>query len=438
LYVLDYKVPALFCFFFFITSGFNLVPEEVTKTDFISKGSDYAFFITLGIVLIDLLFGRKNLKLDDYSKCLVVFGIFLAGCILFSRFSVGLGWSEIIRTCRYQFFWMLYFIFRGMSKTQLETLLRCLFVVTLFTSVLFLIQIFIDEWILIKTVKTAYSIFGIRFPRYYNQPDMLYFFTFMAIYKNPFKGMMKYLTIVIFVAALLGSFHRSLAALFIISVGVGYILRLPRLRRVQVLTAGLYLSLVVVSFVGYKFVHSRTFVDLKTVLSGDVLNSDIDMNDLRESTFTFRIAHFLERNQYLLDHPTSMLVGAGLIPEDSKRVDTMFDFDIGIVEELTGETAQLDTSDISYSVLLIRYGYLGTFLNLVLFVYLMVFFYKRRENDYGFFSFLFFIMTFGTSFFSSNLAMSITFLMPLITYHIIKKTEEEEKEEEPVKILANE
>jgi hypothetical protein len=255
----------------------------------------------------------------------------------------------------------------------------------------------------------------------------------MAIYKNPFKGIMRYLSIFILVAALLGSFHRSLASLFIISISVGYILRLPRLRRIQILTVGLYLSLIVVSFVGYKFVNSRTFVDLKTVISGDVLNTDIDINDLKNSTFTFRIAHFLERNQYLWDHPTSLLVGVGLMPEDSKKVGSMFDFDIGLVEELTGDTVQLDTGDISYSILFIRYGYLGAILNLFLFIYLMVFFYKKRENKYGFFSFLFFVLTLGISFFSTNLTMSITFLMPLISYHIIKKTEEE-----PLKILANE
>jgi hypothetical protein len=103
----------------------------------------------------------------------------------------------------------------------------------------------------------------------------------------------------------------------------------------------------------------------------------------------------------------------------------MFDFKIGLIEELSGATVQLDTGDISYSILFLRLGYLGSFLYLLLFVYLMVFFYKKRDNRYAFFSFLYLILTIGVSFFSANLLDPVTFLMPLISYHIVKKTDNE-------------
>jgi hypothetical protein len=162
-------------------------------------------------------------------------------------------------------------------------------------------------------------------------------------------------------------------------------------------------------------------------MSGNVTDLDINLGDLKESTFSFRIAHFLERNQYILDHPKAMLMGAGLMTEDSKTTGSMFDFDIGLVEELSGSTVQLDTGDISYSFLILRFGYLGAILNLALFIYLMVYFYKNRENKYGFFGFLFFVLTFVVSFFASNFSYPMTFLLPLITYNIIKKTKVENK-----------
>jgi hypothetical protein len=56
----------------------------------------------------------------------------------------------------------------------------------------------------------------------------------------------------------------------------------------------------------------------------------------------------------------------------------------------------------------------------------MVFFYKKRENRLAFASFLYYILAFGVSFFSANLVQPIAFLLPLIAYFIIKKTEEQE------------
>jgi hypothetical protein len=164
---------------------------------------------------------------------------------------------------------------------------------------------------------------------------------------------------------------------------------------------------------------------VNAVISGNVSEAEFNINDLTDATFTFRILHLLERNQYLLEHPRAMFLGAGLIPENSKLVDKMFDFKIGLVEELTGATAQVDTADISYSSLFLRLGYLGTFLYLSLFVYLMVYFYKKRNNRYAFFSFLYLVLTFGDSFFSANLLHPVTFLLPLISYHIINKVESE-------------
>ncbi|GHT09215.1 hypothetical protein FACS189432_03630 [Bacteroidia bacterium] len=429
LYVWGYKTSALFFMFFFITQGFNLLPEEVTEFLFISKGMDYALLILVGIVLVDCVFVKGYLKPDDFTNYLILFGSFLLVCIIYSKFFVGLGWVEIIRTCRYQFFWIVYFIFRNMTKQQLEMLLKCLYVVTTFCSVLFLLQIFFNENILLKFGFTsAVTIMGIDIPRYYNQPDMINFFAVIAVFRNPFKGAPRWITTIILVAALLGAFHRNLTGFFILALFVGFVLKLPRVKQIAIVSTVSILICFVVVFAGYKFVHTRTYVDLKTVASGNIGDVDIDLADLSKSTFTFRIAHLLERNQYLLEHPKAMFLGAGLIPEDSKKVESLFNFNIGLIEELTGQTIQLDTADISYSIMFIRLGYLGTFLNLLLFIYLMLFFYKKRENKYALSTFLFFVMSFGVSFFSWNLVLAVTYILPLICYHIVKKSNENEEE----------
>jgi hypothetical protein len=422
LYVLDYKIPALLLFFFFLTSGFYLIPEEITTFVFISKGQDYAFFILFGIVTIDGIFIKKYFKPDEYTKYLIVFGSFLLICILYSKFFVGLGWGEVIRTCRYHFFWMAYFVFRNMERVQLERLLKYLFDITVVLSFLYVLQIVIGETIFIDVGSPEMEIFGIKVERYYNQPNIIHFFSFMAIYNNPYKGPKKIITLMLLVLAMVGALFRSLIGFFILAIVIGSIIRLPRLRRIQVVSILSFFMLITVVYSGTKFVRSKTFVDLQRVASGDFMDTDIDITDMADATFTFRMAHLIERNQYLLEHPKAMFLGAGLIPEDSKKVDTMFDFKIGLVAELLNRTTQLDTGDISYSILFLRLGYLGTLLNLSLFIYLMVFFYKNKENKYGISSFLYLIVVFGSSFFSANLTLPLIFLLPLISYCIIKKT----------------
>jgi hypothetical protein len=426
LYVMEYKIPALLLFFFFLTSGFNLIPEEVTEFAFISKGADYAFLILLGIIGIDFFCIKDYFQPDKFFKYLIPFGLFLIICIFYNKFSIHVTWTEIIRACRYLFFWMAYFVFRNMEKEQLEKLLKYLFYVTVFLSTLFLLQQLIRDNILVETNSGGIILWGMNLIRFYNQPDMIHFVTFMAIYHNPCKGRKKVVTTILLIAALLGAFHRSLLGAFIVAIAVGYIIRLPRLQRIKVMATASILLLFVIVFAGIKFVKSRTYIDLQSVASGNFTDLDIDMDELENATFTFRMAHLLERNQYLWEHPKAMVLGAGLHSEDSKIIDKIFDFKIGLIEELTDNVIQLDTGDISYSILILRFGYLGTFLNLGLFVYLMIFFYKKRENKYGFFSFLYLILTFGVSFFSSNLVYPITFLLPLISYQIIQKTASEE------------
>ena len=423
-YIRGYKVTALLIFFFFLTEGFNLVPDELVDLGTpLTKSSDYAFFILLAFLFVDFFSFRKFLKIDLFVVFLLVFFAFLFVCVIYNRYGLGVGMSEIIRTIRYLFFCMAYFVFRTLDKEQLQSLFKCLFIVTVFTSILYLLQIPLEQSILVETTYNKTRFFGMSFTRNYNQPSMLHFFVFMSIYASPFKGIVKKVVMGILILALFAAFHRSLMGFFLVSIIIGYFLSLPKINRVQISVGAAVLMLFVVIFGSSYFTKSRTYKDIKTIMtSKNILDADINISDLADATFTFRMAHLLERNEYLRENPMSQLFGAALITEDSKNVDKMFDFQIGLIEEFTREIIQVDTGDISYSVLLLRFGYLGTILYLAIFFYLMFYFYKKRdENIYARFSFLYMILIFGVSFFSSNLVIPMTFLLPMISYLIIKK-----------------
>ena len=425
LYIWDYKVPALVIVFFFLTSGFNLVSEDLLKDSLLSKGMDYAILVIVGMVIIDSFCIKNYLKPDRLIWLILTFYVFLGVCIIYNKFAVGTSWNDIIRTARYNVLWIAYLIFRNLSKERLSHLMKSLFLVTVICATLYILQIFLNERILNESMKVYANIFGMKIPRFYNQPDMLLIFTFMAIYFNPYKGMAKIITTTILVIALLGAFHRSLIIAFILAISIGYVIRLSRVKRTVILTSIAIIGSIFIVFWGYNFANSRTIKDISIVTSGNVADidaKDIDIETLQESTFTFRIAHLLERNQYLLDHPEAMLFGAGLMAEDSKLTDVMFDFKVGLLEEALNKTTQLDTGDISYSILIMRYGYMGTLLVLSLYIFLMVYFYKNRNNPVGLFSFASFIVIIVISFSSSTLTMPVSFLLPLVTYNIIQKS----------------
>jgi len=429
LYIWDYKILALVCFFFFLTSGFNLIPEKIMDIGPISKGFDFAFFIMAGILLIDSLCIKNYLRIDNFIKYLLVFGGFLGICIIYSKWVVGLDWAGILRTCRYQFFWLAYFIFRNLDKKRLEAILRVLFPIVVALSVLYLLQIVLGTHILNKMAKSTFWIGGLSIPRYYNQPDMLQFFTLLAIYHNPYKNVLKKITTFILICALLGAFHRSLMSLFPLMLLLGYIIRLSRMRRILLLSVLGFIVLCGISVTGVLFVQSRMYADLRNIVSGNFADVEmtLDPEDLAESTFTFRMAVLYERNQYVSERPVVMVLGAGLVAEDSKIIDKLFDFKIGLPDEATGKVEQIESGDISFSSLILRLGYFGTALYLMLWVYLGVFFYKNRENKYGFVSFLYVVMSICVAFFSGNLLSPVNYIILLITYVIIKKTNQEQE-----------
>lgn len=423
LYARGYKVVSLIIFFFFVTSGFQLIEDEVFDLGIgISKGSDLAFFAVLGCLVMDVAFNKGYLRSDSFTKVLFLFFCYLFIQVLYSRFVVGLSWSEIIRTSRAYIFWLTYFIFRNMDVKDLERLLNCIFVITVILSFIYLLQILIGESILNHEGSISYKIFGYELKRFYNQPHTIQFITLMAIYKNPLKGLPRLIATFILIVALLGAFHRSLTGCFVFVILLGYVLRLPNQLRVRVIILSLAVLIPSIAFIGHRFVQSRTYADMQAVVAGDFTEIDYESLELfQNSTFAFRMGHVYERILYLEENPPGQIIGTGLIAEYSPAANQKFNFLIGLSDNVTGAAVQIETSDISYSPLLLRIGFLGTGLYLLLYISMLIFFFKRKDNEYAFFSFLFIIMALLLSFFSGNLTMPPTYLLLLISYNIVKK-----------------
>ncbi|MDL2243307.1 hypothetical protein LJB84_00475 [Bacteroidales bacterium OttesenSCG-928-J19] len=422
LYVLGYKTSTLVIVFFFITNGFDLVPEEFMDTGIgFSKGVDFALIILVLLLLVGLLTKKNYLKIDTFAWYLILFYCFLVVCALNSKFSVGLSWFEMGRAGRFALLFPYYFVFRSMSKEQLTSALHICFYITLFTSCIYLLQLPLDKELLNESETSFTDVLGYRVKRYYNQPALISFMVFMALYNNPIKGGKRHFATLILLAAYVFAFHRSWIGFFLIALCFGYVINLPRVSRIKVLSIIGILAIVLILFTGHQVTNSRSFQDISKVMKGEVIDTEFDVTDLGDATFTFRIAHLAERMLYISENPKTQLIGAGLIPEGSKAANQQFDFKVGLLEELTSEVIQTDTADISYSNLFLRFGYLGTICYLLIFFYLTYYFYtKRGENKYAFVALLFLVLSYGVSFFSANLLNPVNYLVLILAYCIVR------------------
>lgn len=431
LYIKGKKISSLLIFFFFVSLGFQLIPEEAMNLGIgFSKGTDYAVILILACFIYDLFTIKNYLKPDPLLWILISFFAFLAISVIYSKFYVGASWNEIIRTIRQFVLFLSFLIFRQLKYDEIERLMKYLFTITTFLSFIYLCQSVFSEKLLQGFVGGKMQIGEFKLIRYYNQPLMLHLFAIMAVFKNPFKGSPKFISSFLLIASIFMGFHRSLTGFFILILIIGFVLGLSRVRQVRIFVVSLAILLPTIAVVGNNFVKSSIYKDLQSVWVGNFADTDFDLDDLAGSTFAFRIGHLFERMKFLSESPVRKAFGAGLITEDSKLTDGMFDFAIGIHEELTGRAVQLESPDISYSPLIIRYGYLGGLIFLNIYFYLLYFFYKKRHIDYGLVGLLLLILSFLVSFFSDNLLQPINYALFMLLYAITQKREEYLQEQE--------
>lgn len=113
----------------------------------------------------------------------------------------------------------------------------------------------------------------------------------------------------------------------------------------------------------------------------NVVSGQVDYQNFRSGidggTFMFRIAVFLERLDYMLNRPSELLTGVGLIHEDSAQKE--FNFFLGsrktVNEEITVQ--QIDTTDIAWPPILMRLGLIGVVLYLIFFITLQIYFIRN-------------------------------------------------------------
>ena len=170
---------------------------------------------------------------------------------------------------------------------------------------------------------------------------------------------------------------------------------------------------VVVAILGLHL-NSRAASDIGRISQGEFL--EVESVELYEdSSLLFRIAHFFERYMETTETTVGTLWGLGFMAEDSQYTENHFNFIIGLSDVQNEKTVQIDTSDIAWSIFIVRYGILGTFIYLLLYSYIILYYWRIKTN-FSVSVVLSLFLIIGISFTSDQLYYTTVLVFPLLYY----------------------
>lgn len=419
LYIIGKRVSSILIFFFFLFDGFQIVPEVLFDTHVgISKPFDFAFFYMLLLFIYGIIRYDDFIPINRISKIITIYLSFIIICLFISAFYYHISVVDIIRTSRSYFLVLSYFVIRRIGKEEFDKLIKILFIIVLFQCCLFVIQAFTGIALLTGAESGRDGIIT----RFYNAPLMLYFFVFYAIFCNPYQGCLKVITTIIPSVTIFLPLHRSLMMAFIVCALIGIYIKIGGLKVIMKYLPFVLIIIIPILLFTAKSLGERTFTDISNVLNGNFVDIDDDFVMDENSTFMFRIAHFFERFIDVTDSKVGTVFGAGFMTEDSNYTFNHFDYQIGLPDDITGNIVQLDTSDISWSNFIIRYGLVGSLIYLMCYVLLVGFFWKNNDCNLAHSILLYLILLFIISF-TSDLLFQLRFLiLPLILFDFINST----------------
>ena len=424
------KELSLFTFFGFLTSGFQLIPEAVFAFPVSIKPTDYAILYLLGVIAMEYFSGKRKELIDVLPKFTLIFLSFIAIAAGISLFIHHIPIVEVIKNTRIYLLLLTPILYYTLSQDELERVLKLLFRMTLFISVLYIFQPILDTPLLQGYYTEGQSRFlGIfKIARFYNLPKYLPIFFFLALYSTEIPKGKRLMYLSIMTLPIFLCMHRSLLMAYIMVILFNYF---------RATIKKIYPILIVLLVALIPFLGAIQGDILETKAAQDIIGSvEIDPEDfvpgeLGDATFTFRVIHFLERLYYASEEWITMLFGLGLMSEGSDYTINTFDFIVGLENEDTGFVDQVDTADIVWSLFVIRFGLIGTIIYLIYYFLLMRFFDNGLRNYKAKAAFSAMAVIFITSFTSVEM-LSMEIMAALLLIFVLISKEVAEKNEKPL------
>lgn len=414
---------------FLATSGFQLLSAGWFRSPLVlSKPYDYAYVAMLMIFILNAGSLFKTIASDRVAKIATVYLGFILLVLIVSVTIFSYPLVQSFQAARV-FVWPLFLLlFLMTERAALERFVSSLLWIVVVTSFLYLLQPITGKNIINPDAEYFNPFLGkTDMKRFLSTPDFLIFFLLLFYHKlctsqvNSFWVRLgRWFGFVLLLSVQVVSFTRSA----IIGTGLALIYLSKRLLN-SVLVILFLVSVTVAMAVAYStssVIENRvddSFKDIGSSLEGNYLSFKAGT----DGNLSFRLAHLSERASYVFEEVTRWPVGLGFIHEDSAAAQNL-GFKIGLKNIFTGRAVQVDTGDIAWSVVIIKTGFLGLGLMLLL-LFVSYFAVGPSSNRYAVVYRGCLIYYVITSFFSINFALP-NLMIPLMLLYALAVNEKQD------------
>lgn len=362
------------------TRGMSIIPES-------SGGIRLAYGAFIYVMVFVLLHGsfiRKFYKSTKLLKPILFFLIFIVTSIFFSIFYYQFPPLVCVTVGMRYFIVLAVFVFGVIDFRQYGKLIRILFYITYFTSILYILQCIFGVQLLAYTLEvhdlpTANGLY-----RFYNTPPFCACFLYISFfYKEVIPKKLRLTSPVIFLLVVFLSNGRTAIAvtaltLVLISIIIG---KFKQNIRVFIIIAIVLIPI-------YPLVMERmdndgkTAGDIEYIMAGKIYAGNPEGGKGDGMTMLYRLAWIYERWEYLEKKPfVERLFGLGMVHDDVSQVKKKYRFRYGLVDRNSGAVQQIRTPDIAWGNFLTCYGLLGSFLFFVLYYRIISDTYLLRKGN---------------------------------------------------------
>jgi hypothetical protein len=411
LWVLKFRLYAVLMVLFFLTNGFQLIPASYFDTGMgLQKGADFALIGILFIVAYTLPACIRIIKEDYVARSILYFLAFILIGILYSKFILAYDIMIILRVARRFLFFLGYFIYRQLTLEDSKKLVTYILNITTVLCFVYLSQLLTGTVLLNRQGDEMSDAMGGRILntsgttiRMYNLPDFTIFSLFYCIFSSSIRGWLRPFYISVFSLSFVMTMHRSWLSWFVMIIMFLIVAKNSTLWKKLVLGGLVILfSTVPILFPAIGERLNSGIGDIQNALQGGY-----EARGDFEDSFSFRIAHVLERWNYISKDTEKMIFGIGFLTEDASQ-SRYLNFTVGW-RDSTG-LRQIDTADITWSLILLWCGITGTVIFTFLIFVFIRYLWKERNSDIAVAGFGFCLLYFLTSFTSTGLIEPTTFV----------------------------
>ncbi len=358
------------------------------------------------------------------KRCIYCFAIFMICSMLFSNFYYGLEWKEIQHKVSTYFIFLSYIFIRKSNIKDFESLVKCIYYVTLIHSILYIIQVVTGLAVLPYHLEVrADDATGIE--RYYNFPYYLNCAILLLILCSNYINLkFKNASLIIFIGATILTLGRTYMAGTVLAIIFGLYIQGRLQSKIRYLLILLLVLIPASSIFTSRMSNSGIEDDLKAIFSGNFVNG---YN--QEGTMTYRFAWMAERSMYMLDEPVGVSAfGLGFMSETI--AGKYYNFFLGLTDPETGDKEQISTPDIAYGNILTRFGFCGGLLYLAIWILLFVQFFRlRKDNDIAVWMIAYLAFLFFDSFAGEEISVQGLLILPYVALSTISRQNNYQKHE---------